>query len=126
VIELFAVGPDEDDAFLAAYAAEAPPGHALYRALRAGVRYRFASVTGPRQDGALLIVELDPRALDAWERAIHAFTPRQGFLGAELHDGPVAVVRWSSPLMYARAISALGDVVAKLPFPAYAALYGRV
>jgi len=124
VIELFAVGPEEDDAFLAAYAAEAPPGHALYRSLRADARYRYASVPDGPPHGALLIVELDPRALDAWSEVVRAFTPRQGFLGAELHDGPVAVVRWSSPLMYARATNALGDLVAALPFSATAALYG--
>jgi hypothetical protein len=37
--------------------------------------------------------------------------------------GDVAVAHWSSPLMYARAVSALGDLVAALPFRTRAALY---
>jgi hypothetical protein len=57
---------------------------------------------------------------------------RQGYLGARLYrsDGPtgfrfVAVVRWSSPLMYARALQQpeIADAAAALPFPFQSALY---
>lgn len=53
----------------------------------------------------------DERFAASWERLRALFAPRQGYLGARLHRslGPagfrfVAVVRWSSPLMYARTL----------------------
>jgi hypothetical protein len=59
-----------------------------------------------------------------------AFSERQGFLGAQLtcdaDNRPVAVVHWSSPLMYARAVRAHGDLIAALPFRAYPAIYSRL
>ena len=58
-----------------------------------------------------------------------AFSARRGYLGARLLPSPdarfVAVVHWSSPLMYARALRKQGDVIAGLPFPGDAALYVR-
>jgi hypothetical protein len=136
VIELFAVAPDEDAAFLAAWAAEAPPGARLYRALRADVRLRFASLTSGAPDGAggvLLIVPFevpageDDRFLAGWETVRERFSERRGYLGAQLLDSRdarfVAVVHWSSPLMYARTVRAEGDAIAALPFPGDAALY---
>ena len=138
MIELFAVPPDEDAAFLAAWAAEAPAGAALHRALRADVRERFASLPPGTPDGAggvLLIAAFDvpegedDRFLAAWEPVRAVFSTRQGFLGAQLHRSPdarfVAVVHWSSPLMYARAVRQEGDLIAAVPFPAHAALYVR-
>jgi hypothetical protein len=93
VIELFAVPAGEDDAFRAAWTADAPSGATLYRALRDDVPHRYASVTdGPRR-GVLLIT---PAAGDLGRLA-----GRQGFLGVRLH-GDLAAVHWSSPLMYAR------------------------
>ena len=87
MIELYAVPPGEDDAFLAAYRGRsARRPHALPRADAPTRRYRFASVRGPPRDGALLIVELDDE--HAWEQATATFEGRQGFLGAERHgDG---------------------------------------
>ena len=118
MIELYAVPAGEDDAFLAAYRADAPPGHNLYRALRGDAPYRFASVPGPSRDGALLILEIDdPRA---WDTATAAFRGRQGFLGAE-RDGSIGLAHWSSPLMYARTVGAIGDLLGT----SRRALYGR-
>ena len=66
----------------------------------------------------------DERFLAGWTAVRAAFGPRQGFLGARLHHGAasaefrfVAVVRWSSPLMYARALQQpeIADGVAALP-----------
>jgi hypothetical protein len=119
VIELYAVPAGEDDAFLAAYRADAPPGHTLYRALRADAPHRFVSVPGPPRDGALLIVEVDDP--HAWEAATAAFRGRQGFLGAEV-DHSIGVAHWSSPLMYARTVNALGDLLGT----GRKALYGRL
>ena len=138
MIELFAVAPDEDAAFLEAWDAEAAPGARLYRALRRDVRLRFASLSSGAPDGGggvLLIVGFevpageDDRFLAAWEAAREVFSARRGYLGAQLLPSPdarfVAVVHWSSPLMYARSVREDRDVIAALPFPSQAALYVR-
>ena len=139
VIELFAVPPHEDEAFLAAWAAEAPPGSTLHRALRADVAHRFASPSPGAPDdagGVLLIVPFevpagaDDRFLAAWEAVREVFSARRGYIGAQLLRSPdarfVAVVHWSSPLMYARAVREDGDLIASLPFAGHAALYSMV
>jgi hypothetical protein len=69
----------------------------------------------------LLLVEFEGDAA-RWEPVFACWAPRQGFIGARL-DGDVAVVHWSSPLMYQRAVQALGDLIAALPFPTRGALY---
>ena len=138
MIELFVVAPHEDAAFLAAWAAEAPPGATLHRALRAELRHRFAGLADGAPDdagGVLLIVPFDvpagedERFLAAWEEVREVFSTRRGYLGAEVHESPdarpVAVIHWSSPLMYARAVREEGDLIAALPFPAQPALYTR-
>jgi hypothetical protein len=128
VIELFAVPPGQDARFLAAWEAEAVPGVTLHRALRDDVARRFACVPASRAGGVLVIVEFDvpegaeDRLATAWEAVREAFSTRQGFIAAELHQA-VGVLRWSSPLMYQRATQALGDLVAAMPFAARAALY---
>src|SRR3954452_20188753 len=93
MIELFAVPGGEDEAFKAAWAAEAPRGAVLYRALRADAPHRFASVTDGPTRGALLITDATAD--------LDQFAGRQGFLGVRV-DGDLAAVHWSSPLMYAR------------------------
>ena len=129
MIELFAVAPQDDEAFLAAWAAEAPPGATLYRALRADVRLRYASfAAGATQAGVLLIVPFEAagdRVVAAWEAAVAVFEGRQGFLGAQIHED-IGVVHWSSPLMYARAVREEGDVIAAIPCPSEPALYAAV
>lgn len=138
MIELFAVAPDEDDAFLAAWAAEARPGATLHRALRPDVPRRFASLERGGADGAggvLLIVPFDvptgedDRFLAAWEAVREVLSARRGYLGAQLLPSPearfVAVVHWSSPLMYTRALREDGDLIAALPFTSRPALYVR-
>ena len=138
MIELFAVPPGEDAAFLAAWAAEAPPGATLHRALRADVPHRFASLEAGGPDaagGVLLIVPLEvpegeeQRFQAAWEEVRTVLSGRRGHLGAQLlrdrDERIVAVVHWSSPLMYARAVREEGDLIAALPFPGHPALYLR-
>ena len=138
MIELFDVPADEDAAFLAAWAAEAPPGATLHRALRADVPQRFASLSAGGPDtsgGVLLIVPFEvpeaehERFLAAWEEVRAVLSVRRGYLGAQVLRSPdgrtVAVVHWSSPLMYARAVREEGDLIAALPFPAQPALYLR-
>lgn len=70
----------------------------------------------------------------AWGTVRALLAPRQGYLGSRLHrsTGParyrsVPVVRWSSPLMYARALQdpEIAQAIAALPFPGQPALYLR-
>ena len=84
MIELFAVPPAEDAAFLAAWSAEAPAGATLHRALRADVPYRFAGSAAGGPDaagGVLLIVPFevpdgeDARFPAAWEEVREVFSP---------------------------------------------------
>jgi hypothetical protein len=130
VIELFAVAPEQDADFIAAWTAQAPPGATLYRALRDGERLRFASLMdGPdTAGGVLLIVPLDGGEA-AWEPVRQVLATRQGYLGAQVRrdaDGRrVAVVHWSSPLMYARTVRTEGDLMAPLGHPALYARVGR-
>ena len=104
MIELYTVPPGEDEPFLAAFAADGPPGHTLYKALRDDTPHRFVSVDGPPKRGAILVAPYD--------ETLHTFEGRQGFLGLERH-GDLALVHWSSPLMYARATSARGALYAR-------------
>jgi len=70
----------------------------------------------------------------AWSAARELLAPRQGYLGSRLHRAIesgryrfVPVVRWSSPLMYARALQQpeIAQAIAALPFAGQAALYLR-
>jgi hypothetical protein len=108
-IELFAVPPSEDEAFRAAWAAEAPPGHTLHRALRDDARFRFASLPGGPVEGVLLIT---PVGSD-----LERLAGRQGFIGVRVL-GELAAVHWSSPLMYARAVRAGLELPGTLYAPA--------
>ena len=108
-IEFFDVPPEEDDAFLAAWAAEG--GGELYRAIRDDVRFRFVAViaggdhelvredgTVQESGGVVLVHECDaPPDLP---------TGRRGYIGSRLYRSPAGYVEiawWSSPLMVFRA-----------------------
>jgi hypothetical protein len=116
--------------------AEASPGAALYRALRIDVRLRFAGLPSGAPGGVLLLVPFEvpageeDRFLAAWEPVRAVFAQRQGYVGAQLDRDPdarfVAVVHWSSPLMYDRAVRAEGDLIAALPFTGHPALYIQI
>jgi hypothetical protein len=94
MIEFFEVPPDEDAAFLAAWA-DGAPAATLLRALRDDVQPRYVSLTDAPPGGVVLVA---PAA--GWDG--ERFVGRQGFLGARV-IGDVIVVHWSSPLMYQRA-----------------------
>jgi hypothetical protein len=51
--------------------------------------------------GVILVAFLDDAA--AWERLRVVLAPRQGYLGSRRYPD-AALVRWSSPLMWARAL----------------------
>ena len=113
----------------------------LYRALRDDVRFRFAAVGAaevvrevgtPDVAGGVVLIEPfevhqdEERFLAAWERLRAARAQQRGYLGSRLYraePGFVDFTRWSSPLMYARAL-ALPDVQeAATPFASHPALY---
>ena len=140
MIELFAVAPHEDAAFLAAWAAEAPPGATLHRALRTDVPHRFASLASAAPDdagGVLLIVGFDvpagedERFLAAWGHARELLAEQRGYLGTRLHRSLtpadfrfVNVARWSSPLAFSRAVGQPDfQQAARMPFASHPALY---
>ena len=124
MIEFFDVPPAEDEAFLAAWSSAAAAGATLHQALREDMQPRFAALDPGGPDGGVLLLVAFDGEPDAWRPVFDAWRPRQGFIVADM-AGEVAVVHWSSPLMYARAVNALGDLIARLPFPTRAGLYRR-
>jgi hypothetical protein len=138
----FAVPSGADEEFLGAWRRERSAGATLYRALRSDVPFRFVELTSagpyevlhedgePQGEGGVVLITRfarDDRIPAAWQRLRSAFAPLRGYLGARLlaGDDVVAVIRWSSPLMYARA-GREPDVrraLAALPSPGEGALY---
>jgi hypothetical protein len=108
-IEFFEVPPDEDEAFLAAWAAEG--GGDLYRAVRDDVRCRFVAVGSGgeyelvREDGA--VQESGGVVLvHEWAEPPEVPAGNRGYIGSRLYRGPaghVEIAWWSSPLMVFRA-----------------------
>jgi hypothetical protein len=93
----------------------------------------------PDIEGGVALIDLfevpddeDERFLAGWERLREALAQQRGYLGTRLHRSLapadfrfVDVTRWSSPLMFARALE-LVDVrqaIAALPFRSHRALY---
>jgi hypothetical protein len=117
----------------------------LYRALRDDVRFRFAAISGggdvvrelgtPDVEGGVVLIEpffevpgdADDAFVAAWERLRSARAQQRGYLGSRLYAEPrfVDFTRWSSPLMYARALklAQVQEAVAAMPFPSHPALY---
>lgn len=129
-IDVFAVPPDEDEAFLAAWDAERRDAR-LHRALRRDVAARFVAV-GPAQpdgyevveeagdvDGAGGVIAIDllaepegdeARFRAAWRSRHDDLAACRGYLGTRLYRSAradeltfVCLTRWSSPLMVSRA-----------------------
>jgi heme oxygenase (mycobilin-producing) len=74
----------------------------------------------------------DERFLAGWDRARESLTQQRGYLGTRLRRslGPaglrfVNVARWSSPLMFARALERpeFRQAAQAIPFPSHPALY---
>jgi hypothetical protein len=108
-IEFFDVPGEEDEEFLAAWAAEGVG--VLYRAIRNDVRCRFVAVTPGgeyelvRKDGAAE-VSGGVVLVHEWREPPELPTGRRGYLGSTLYRGAggyVEIARWSSPLMVFRA-----------------------
>ena len=115
MVEFFDVRREDEGAFRAAWAAGAPAGATLHRALREDTRPHFAALSDPPgpDGGALVLADL-PADLDA---VVARWKPHHGFISAR-HDGDLVVAHWSSPLMYQRAVQAAGELVER------SALYG--
>ena len=74
----------------------------------------------------------DERFLTGWDRARTVLAQQQGYLGTRLHRSLTAadfrlvnIARWSSPLMFARALQRpeFQEAAAAMPFPSHPALY---
>jgi heme-degrading monooxygenase HmoA len=108
------------------------------------VRYRFAVVAGaagvvretgtPDVAGGVVLIEPftvpagdDEAFLAAWEQLREARAHQRGYLGSRLYGQPrfVDFTRWSSPLMYARALKlpSVQEATAAMPFRSDPALY---
>jgi heme oxygenase (mycobilin-producing) len=113
LIDLFAVAPESDGAFLADWESERGESAVLYRALRGDVDFRFVAVAhadagssapgryeAVHEDGApdgsegvTLINPFevpegdDERFAAGWERARAALADQRGYLGTRLHRG---------------------------------------
>jgi heme-degrading monooxygenase HmoA len=111
LIDLFAVAPESDAAFLADWESERSASAVLYRALRGDVAFRFVAVaaadadsTAPGRyeavheegapDGSEGVTLIDPFEVPAgedapflagWERARAALADQRGYLGTRLH-----------------------------------------
>jgi hypothetical protein len=88
-IEFFEVAPDEDEEFLAAWAAEG--GGDLYRAVRDDVRCRFVAVTAGG-DYELVREDGTGRSPVAWcsstsGRTAGGAAGRRGYIGSRLYRG---------------------------------------
>jgi hypothetical protein len=97
---------------------KATPG-TVYKALRDDVAHPYVTIAdGPGYDevhadgdtdgrgGVIVIERFSERFLAAWHEIREQISTQRGYLGSRLlrgDDGYVAVSRWSSPLMYARA-----------------------
>jgi hypothetical protein len=97
---------------------EATPG-TVYRALREDVPHPIVTIAdGPGYDevhrdgdpdgrgGVILIEPFGENCVTAWHQNREQLSAQRGYMGSRLlHSGGgyVAISRWSSPLMYARA-----------------------
>ena len=116
MVDFFDVRTEDEASFREAWTAAAPAGATLHRALREDVRPRYVALSDPPgpDAGALLLAERP----EDWDAIVARWTPRQGFISARV-DGDLAIVHWSSPLMYQRAVQAEGDLMPR------AAVYAR-
>jgi hypothetical protein len=91
----------------------------VYKALRDDVAHPFVTIADgpgyhevhadgdPGGRGGVMVIERDPDVA-AWNELHAKLATQRGYLGSRLlrskdHERHVAISRWSSPLMYARA-----------------------
>jgi hypothetical protein len=100
--------------------AQTAPG-TVYKALRDDVAHPFVTLADgsgydeihadgdPGGHGGVIVIEPNPDP-EAWHQLRATLSTQRGYLGSRLlrsADGHVAISRWSSPLMYARATKGL-------------------
>jgi heme-degrading monooxygenase HmoA len=102
--------------------------------------YEVARVDGrPDVAGGVVLInpfevpaDADEPFLTGWDRARAVLAQQQGYLGTRLQRSAapadfrfINIARWSSPLMFARALkrSEFTDAAAAMPFPSHPALY---
>jgi heme-degrading monooxygenase HmoA len=158
LITCFEVPPADDDAFVAAcrcdalyralradvdfrFVAIGPAGDTPYRAHPG--EYAVVHEEGRNEiEGGVVLVnpfEVPPEADEAfvagWHRAREVLALQRGYLGTRLHRAVspadfrfVNVARWSSPLMFARALQRpeFQAAAGSLPFASHPALYSPV
>ena len=138
-----ALRPDVDLRFVDVARVDSPdtasPGAELPYRAHPGV-YEVAREDGtPDIQGGVVLInpfevpdEDDERFVAGWDRAREAMMRQQGYLGTRLHRsvGPadfrfVNVARWSSPLMFARALKRrdFQQAAQSMPFASHPALY---
>ena len=137
-------------AFHAAEPAAGPPG-VRYRALRPDVEFPYVTLGEAEEgyevireegmldaDGGVLLIKPfevpageDDAFLAGWDAARATLAQQQGYLGARLHraTGPadfrfINLARWSSPLMFSRALQReeFRAAAEAIPFPYHPAL----
>ena len=131
-----ALRDDVDFRFVAVGGSADPVSEFPAHSARYDVMHEEGAPAGP--GGAVLINPFavpegaDDEFLAAWDRARRALAGRQGYLGTRLHrsEGPadfrfVNLARWSSPLMFARALAApdFRTAAGEMPFASHPALY---
>jgi heme-degrading monooxygenase HmoA len=131
-----ALRPDADFRFVELGSEHAPESR--FDA-RTGEYEVVREVGTPDIEGGVALIDLfevpdqeDERFLAGWERLRAALAQQRGYLGTRLHRSVapadfrfVDVTRWSSPLMFARALK-LADVrraIEAMPFRSHRALY---
>jgi heme-degrading monooxygenase HmoA len=102
--------------------------------------YEVARVDGqPDVGGRVVLInafevppDADEQFLTGWDRARAVLAQQQGYIGTRLHRSAapadfrlVNIARWSSPLMFARALKRpeFTDAAAAMPFPSHPGLY---
>jgi heme-degrading monooxygenase HmoA len=131
-----ALRDDADFRFVAVAAADAAAPGGEFPSQRALYEVVHESGT-PEGAGGVVLIEpfavpedADAGFLAGWHRRREALAGQHGHLGTRLYRavGPaglrfVEVARWSSPLMYARAIARPEHRAAAIPFASHPALY---
>jgi len=128
-----ALRPDADFRFVSIGPGEASPrGHtSVYEIVREDGK--------PDTAGGVVVINPfevadgdDERFLDGWDRARTVLELQRGYIGRRLHRSTSAadfryvdVARWSSPLMFARALDRpdFQDAARAIPFRSHAGLY---
>lgn len=132
-------GVDSPQTWQAAVSDPAFPGDKLPFRAHASLYDVVREDGTPDTEGGVVLInpfevpdDQDEQFLAGWERARYVLAQQRGYLGTRLHRslGPadlrfVNIARWSSPLMFARALKQpdFQQAAQAMPFPSHPALY---